>query len=186
MDSRPDLFTTLETWTTARRFRPEPVSGALIGQLLELAVHAPTCRLAQPWRFHIIGEHTRLALGELGRVVMGECGSEKAGIGSQHMLLSAPSLVAVSVRYSQANNPRRVDEDYAAVCCCIQNLNLVAHAHGLSLWWRTGALVRHQQTHTLLGLGNDEQLVGIITIGYPEQGVYANLKPASSHTRWLP
>lgn len=180
------LLQTLETWQTARRFLPKPVPTATITELLEYAVHAPTCRLAQPWRFHVLGEQTKQTLANLGLEVMTEQANYKAGLGSQTMLLESPCLVAVSVQYRHTSNQRRIDEDYAAVCCCIQNLNLAAHAKGLSLWWRTGALVRHQRTHQLLQLEPNQQLVGILTLGYPERGVYANLKPASSHTHWLP
>ncbi len=162
------------------------MSDDVIKGLLELAARAPTCRLAQPWRFHVIGDHTRQELTQLGLEVMSAHACTKAGEGTQRMLLEAPRLLAVSAHYQHGANERRIDEDYAAVCCCIQNPILAAHDRDLSIWWRTGALVRHEHTHFLLQLEDGEQLVGILTVGYAETGVHATLKPASSHTRWLP
>ncbi len=172
-------------WRTARRFRTEPIADATLHDILELAVCAPTCRLAQPWRFTIPGPITTLRLAQVGYEVMLQHSGQLAAEGTRRMLLEAPRLIGVSIAYANANNPRFRDEDFAAVCCAVQNLTLAAHARGLAVWWRSGAVVRDARTHATLQLKAEEHLVGLLHLGYPLACVSCELKPASSKTRWL-
>ena len=172
-------------WRSARRFKPDPIPEALLAEILELAVRAPTCRLAQPWRFTVPGAQTTARLAEVGHQVMLEQGGQLAAEGTRKLLLDAPRLVGVSVAYADPGNPRFVDEDFAAVCCAIQNFTLAAFERGLAVWWRSGALVRDSRTNSALQLEPLEHLVGLLHIGYPLACVECELKSAASKTRWL-
>ena len=45
-------FRDLVLWRRdVRRFRSDPVDGKLIDDLIEIATHAPSVGLSQPWRF---------------------------------------------------------------------------------------------------------------------------------------
>ncbi len=172
-------------WRSARRFQSTPIAESTLRELLELAVHAPCSRLAQPWRFSVPGKTTRTRLTRIAHDVTRGIAGSNAALQTAKMLHQAPALVAVSVLYTNSQNIRAQREDYAAVCCAIQNLTLAAHARGLAIWWRSGYVVRHANTASLFKLGANEELVGLLHIGYPIAGVYQNLKPASNHTRWL-
>jgi nitroreductase len=181
----PSLERCLYECSAARRFVPEPVSVAVLQNLLECAVQPFSPRSAQPWRFHVLGAKTTQALAGLAHQVTLEVSGANAAGSVVQMLETAPRLVAVSAECRYPNKPRCMDEDYAAVCCAIQNLTLAAHAKGYSVWWRTGALVRDSRTHALLQLESNERLVGILHIGKALRNVPKLAKSAPSKTRWL-
>ena len=178
--------TAILEWRTARRFKPEAVAVDVLEEILALAVRAPNCRMAQPWRFSVPGPCTSLELAQVGFEIMLEQSGFLAAEGTKRLLLEAPCLVGVSVQFSDSKNARRSDEDFAAVCCAIQNLTLAAHARGLAVWWRSGAVVRDERTWRVLGLEASEQLVGLLHLGYPLACVECSLeKSATTKTRWL-
>jgi nitroreductase len=185
MITSPSLERCLHECTAARRFMPGALEAGVLQNLLECAVQPFSPRSAQPWRFHVLGAKTTQALAGLAQQITLEISGASAAQEVEKRLQNAPSLVAVSAECRYPNKPRCVDEDYAAVCCAIQNLTLAAHAKGYSVWWRTGALVRDSRTHSLLQLEPCERLVGILHIGKALQNVPKLAKPAPSKTRWL-
>lgn len=57
-------------------------------------------------------------------------------------------------------------EDYAAVCCAIQNLTLSMHTAGVSAKWSTGGVTRKDSFRQLIGAAPDEMVVGVLMCGY--------------------
>ena len=62
------LFEAIHTARSLRRFKPDPVPDALLTQILDAAVHAPTAGNAQNWAFVVIRDPAlRHALGVIYR-----------------------------------------------------------------------------------------------------------------------
>ena len=62
------LFEAIHTARSLRRFKPDPVPEALITQVLDAAVRAPTAGNAQNWAFVVIRDREmRRALGAIYR-----------------------------------------------------------------------------------------------------------------------
>jgi nitroreductase len=175
----------LHECSAARRFTSDTISDATLAALLECAVQPHSPRSAQPWRFHVLGLRSTAALAELAQAVTLEVSGRLAAEKVRTMIESAPRLVAVSAECRYPDKPRCADEDFAAVCCAIQNLILAAHHHGLSVWWRSGALVRDVRTHDLFELSSFERLVGILHIGKAVSNVPKLTQSAQLRTRWL-
>ncbi len=57
-------------------------------------------------------------------------------------------------------------EDYAAVCCAIQNMTLSMHTAGVSAKWSTGGVTRKDSFRQLIGASPDELVVGLLMCGY--------------------
>ena len=57
-------------------------------------------------------------------------------------------------------------EDYAAVCCAIQNMTLSMHTAGVSAKWSTGGVTRKEPFRQLVGAAPDEMVVGVLMCGY--------------------
>ena len=56
-------FRELVLWRRdVRRFRRDPVPRERIDALIEIATHAPSVGLSQPWRFVVVEDATRLGL----------------------------------------------------------------------------------------------------------------------------
>ncbi len=58
-DSLQPIDCALLEWRSARRFQSTLIAESTLRELLELAVHAPCSRLAQPWWFSVPGKTTR-------------------------------------------------------------------------------------------------------------------------------
>src|SRR5262249_45962745 len=60
-----DFFEVVETQRALRRFRPEPVTNAVLNRILDAATGAPPARGGEPWVF--LGGRDRALREEIGR-----------------------------------------------------------------------------------------------------------------------
>jgi nitroreductase len=66
--SEPTLFEAIHTARSMRRLKPDPVPEALIGQVLDAAIRAPSGGNAQTWSFVVVRDPAlRMELGRLYR-----------------------------------------------------------------------------------------------------------------------
>ncbi|MDX6668932.1 MAG: hypothetical protein QOK04_2312 [Solirubrobacteraceae bacterium] len=150
-----DVERAIRTRRTHKAYVPEPVERAILDELFELARWAPNHNLTNPWRFRVVGP---TALARLKRAA----GSEDAP-----KLDRAPTLVVVSAVLTGDERQREEDLHAAGVAAYI--VLLAAHGRGLAGYWRTPAVLRTQEGRAAVGLGADEQVVGLIHLGRPRQ-----------------
>lgn len=152
---------------TVRQFRPDPVDRALIEEIIELACWAPNHRHAEPWRFYVATGAAKEPLCAIHRELTREERPDEAERAEARYreLMDVPVFIAVTVQGDPL--PKRDLENYAAVCCAIQNLLLAAHARGLGAVWRSGNVIRDPRTRAWLGLPEQERIVGLVQVGYP-------------------
>ncbi|MXY35807.1 MAG: nitroreductase [Dehalococcoidia bacterium] len=154
-------------------FDEQPVSQALLDELIQLSVWAPNHRLTEPWRFHVLD---RAALRELFQAVLAEM-VEKGVLPpdhdeSEHMNQLPPFGVVISqAPPSIAEDPLVEMEDYAACCCVAQNFMLAAHAEGIGTMWLTGPMAMAATAAERLHLEEGSKIVGLIAVGYPREGM---------------
>ncbi len=165
----------IRTRRTHKAYGPEPVGPGLLRELFELARWAPNHHLTNPWRFRVLGEHTRERLMAL---------AEELQPGSAVKLQRAPTLVAVSTLLSGEESERR--EDLLATAVAAYIVLLGAHARGLAGYWRTVPLLDDPRGRALLGIGAEESPVGLLYLGMPvqEQRVPERAAP-SEFVSWL-
>ena len=83
--------------------------------------------------------------------------------------MRSPTFVAVT-QHAVLDDPVRDQEDYAAVCCAVQNMMLAATARGLASKWSTGALAENLAAKRWLGIGEQDRIVAYLYLGYaPEE-----------------
>lgn len=164
-----ELYETILARRTIKDFKTVPVPGDVLEHALTAGLWAQNHRMTEPWRFVVLGPQTHAALAN---------GDAK--------LLSKPRIVAVAYRLSADAQQRR--EDYAAVCCAIQNIQLAAWAEGLGMQWSTGRVSQMPQTYELLGINSaEEEIAGLLYFGYPAVVPAATpRKPLSELMRKLP
>jgi nitroreductase len=153
-----DVEKAIRTRRTHKAFGAAPVERDVLEELLELATWAPNHHLTNPWRFRVIGAHTRERLMEL---------AEAEQPGSAVKLRRAPTLVAVSAR--QGGDPAEDREDLLATAVAAYLVLLGAHARGLAGYWRTVGLLDTPAGREALGIGDDETPVGVLYLGHPVQ-----------------
>jgi nitroreductase len=134
---------------TIKDFKPNPVPADALDRALTAGTWAQNHKLTEPWRFIVLGPETHHALAAI-----------------DGKLVTKPAIVAVTcVRTGDAFQQR---EDYAAVCCAIQNIQLAAWADGIGMQWSTGRTAMSPETQALLGINADEEeFVGLLYFGTP-------------------
>ena len=112
--------------------------------------------------------------------------SGKTGEGIDEILeqiISSPSLIFV---YSLVDsNDEITEENYGAVCCAIQNMQLTATTMGLGVGWSTGKITKINSLDQILGINESLKIVGVLTIGYPHTSLEKTRKSFKSLSTWL-
>jgi nitroreductase len=149
-----DVEKAIRTRRTHKAYGPEPVDPEVLRELLELARWAPNHHLTNPWRFRVLGPHTREGLMEL---------AESQSPGSAVKLRRAPTLVAVTAH--MGGDAAQDREDLLASAVAAYIVLLGAHARGLAAYWRTVPLLDHPRARELLRIEAEETPVGLLYLG---------------------
>src|SRR3712207_589293 len=144
-----ELAAAIRNRRTHKAYGPEPVDRETLLELFELARWAPNHHLTNPWRFRVLGPESLRRLKDA-------TGEEAAG-----KLDRAPTLVAVS---SVGN-----EEDRDATAAAAYIVLLAASDRGLASYWRTPAVLQTPEGRAALGIGEDEQVLGLLHLGPKRQ-----------------
>ena len=153
---------------TTRLFLKQRVSRKLVRDAIELARWAPNHHLTEPWHFYLMGPETIAASIELiGTLIEETRGDAELADFKRESAKSIPGWLLVTCRKSDDELLQR--EDYASVCCAIQNLTLYLSEAGIASKWTTGNITRDSRFLELMGIHTDaEFVVGLIWYGYPK------------------
>lgn len=144
-----ELSKAIKERRTIKDFTDQPVADELLEQSLEAGLWAQNHRLTQPWRFAILGPQTKAQLAQ-----------------TFPKIASKPAIVAVSCIKSDGGEQER--EDYAAVACAIQNIQLEAWDLGLGMQWSSGKAATGTHVYELLQIDPEKEfVVGLLFFGYP-------------------
>jgi nitroreductase len=155
-----DVEKAIRTRRTHKAYGPVAIERAVLDELFELARWAPNHHLTNPWRFRVLGPHTRERLMAL---------AESEQPGSAVKLARAPTLVAVTAHMS--GDPAQDREDLLATGVAAYLVLLGAHARGLIGYWRTVSLLDDPRARALLGFQEQETPVGLLYLGEALQEV---------------
>lgn len=168
-------FEQLQTIIKARRsVKPSLMNGTaiaedLIDQLLELAHWAPTHARTEPWRFVVYhGDSLKDFAQQHADLVKQHTDPEKFTTAKyQGIIDNAAKASHVIVVYMKRQMPARIPlvEEIAATAAAVQNILLGAEALGLSVLWSTGGMTLHPSLKTLLELGEEDQVLGLLYVG---------------------
>ena len=175
-----DLLTSRQS---IRRYRAEPVAAALIGQLLEAAIRAPSAHNRQPWRFAALGAVSRLRLAtamadRLRRDRLGDGDTQDAveadAARSIARITGAGSAILVSLTMADMDhypdptrNAAELTMAVQSVAAACQNMLIAAHALGLGASWMCAPLFCGDTVRGALDLPNEWQPQALITLGWP-------------------
>ena len=179
------VYETIYRRRMAWRFKDSPVDREAISRILETAVWAPNHRLTEPWRFFVLekGTEARQQAAEAAYEHSLEGGNEGRAKAARNKVLEPPILIYVY------NNPGDNDsvtmENYASVCCAVQNMSLAAVAESLTVTWETGRTTRSPQLREILGAKEKWQMVGALSVGVPDEELNPARTPVAQFTTWL-
>ncbi|MCA9564370.1 MAG: nitroreductase [Myxococcales bacterium] len=181
-----DTHKAIITRRTHKIFTGEAVTHGQIRELLELAVMAPNHRLTEPWRFVVV-PHERIETFA-GVVVDSIRDDEHERLLGKKRNLSEqlPKLGAfIHVAQTPNDDPITQKEDYASVCCAVQNIMLGATALGLGSFWSTGSVFLRDPVIAYLEVPQDWIPVASLWLGHPAGPAKSARKPATMMTTWV-
>ena len=169
----------------AWRFKDTPVDREAINRMLETAVWAPNHRLTEPWRFFVLEKDTeaRQQTAEAAYEHSLEDGNRGRAEAARQKVLEPPILIFVY--HEPGDNDSVTKENYAAVCCAVQNMSLAAVAEGLTVTWETGRTTRSPKLREILGAQDEWQMVGALSVGVPDEELNPPRTPVAQFTTWL-
>ncbi|WP_256757077.1 nitroreductase [Cohnella sp. WQ 127256] len=156
------------------KVKADPVPKELVEKLIEAAVWAPNHHGTEPWKFIVMTGEGRRVLGQayvdITLESIQDFTEEERNIRLEKEVAKAfraPVVIAAVCVPSDAPKVNPIEE-LAAAHSAVQNLLLMAHASGLGAVWRSGDPMYHPKMKQAFGLGGNEQVVGLIYIGYPD------------------
>lgn len=185
MTSTTDLNNFLQTRRSIRRFKPDPVSGSVIQNILTTATYAPSAHNRQPWRFCVLTDvrvKTQLAeaMAEDFQRDLANDGVPPEKIHAQvkrskERITSAPVAILLCLDMSEMDSypdEKRNKAEYMmavqTVAAAGMQLLLAAHAEGLGGVWACWPLFAQDTIQKTLELPVSWEPQGIFFIGYPE------------------
>ncbi|MBN2984495.1 MULTISPECIES: nitroreductase family protein [Cohnella] len=153
-----------------RSFNRLPVSRELILELLNDAVWAPNHGLREPWRFILIESPegrerlADLAVNASGNMMRMKLLPAKLKELMKKKMAEIPASLVVVMK--EEKNEHKREENFAAVCCLMQNMQLLGWERRLGMTWTTFEFIRSPVFREGLGVKEGEQIVGILHIGY--------------------
>lgn len=149
--NNPDFYHVLLSRRTIKAFKSDPISDEMLERILNAGIWAQNHKLTQPWRFIVLGPNVHRQMAQL-----------------DPKLKSKPLIVAVTCLVCV--DPFQQREDYAAVCCAIQNIQLAAWAEGIGMQWSTGRVALQSENYAWFQIDPQvEELVGLLYFGYPDE-----------------
>jgi nitroreductase len=185
----------IATRRSLRQFRADPIPREVIQRLLVAAVQAPNHRRTQPWRFFVVDEHgpVRDGLRDLAReVALGRANQIDDGALARaeskvREMTDTPVLLIVYAM--PGRDSMETQENYAAVCCGVQNILLAATEEGVAVGWSTGGVCSQpERVAELVGADASWQLAALLYVGMPDetkQPAVVRRAAPDSFTAWL-
>ena len=188
------IINIIKTRRNTKKFKDTEGSNEIIESLLDSAIWAPNHRSTEPWRFFVIQKSStfRSKLTE-HMIKEKESISNDAGkyeeVSEEEInrikLTVADNPVLIFVFSTTDENPEITEENYAATCCAIQNLQLAAHSLNLGVGWSTGNMAKLKNLDQLFNFNQPMKMVGVLTVGYPSMILEKKRKDLDTVTKWL-
>jgi coenzyme F420-0:L-glutamate ligase / coenzyme F420-1:gamma-L-glutamate ligase len=188
---------------SVRRYQPDPVPQALITQLLDAAIWAPSAHNRQPWRFAVLTDTARkeqlaAAMGARLRRDLQADGVDEAIIAadtgrSYARITGASALIVVCLSMLDMDtypDERRQRNEFLmaaqSTAMAGQNLLLAAYALGLGACWMCAPLFAPDVVRAALALPDDWQPQGMVTLGYPAESKTKTRHSLEKSVLWIP
>ncbi len=141
-------------------YNDKVVTEEAVRDILEDAVWAPTHGMREPWRFIFVSKEDQ---PDFARKVAQTYQEELHD--NRENFLNEPNAFLIVVM-QEPEKQKQWDENFGATAALIQNFWLLAWERNLGVVWRTNPHVYHPEVKDILGIGENERLVGFIHLGY--------------------
>ncbi|MEM1008856.1 MAG: nitroreductase [Myxococcota bacterium] len=179
------VLETIRNRRTAHLYRPSQISEETLQQCLETALLAPNHKHTFPWKIIVVGPQTRAILRDRAKQTLIEDREQPPTQAVEQQIdqrlerkfINPAALVVFCCQKSPNNFQQR--EDYATVCCGIQNFTLACTEQGWANKWSTGRITRSPETYQLLNVDpTQHEIIGFLWVGQPLDKPAPQKRPA--------
>ena len=175
----------IEARRTIHGFKPEAPDKVAIEKAIDLARWAPNHRYTEPWRIYQLGPETVANMLDIAVQLVEQKRGAEIAVRKRAQWQAVPQWIAVTQTLSGDALERQ--EDYASCACAIQNMQLYLWSAGIGVKWTTGPVTRSPELLELLWADpENEQVVGLLQLGYPVDVPNSPRKPVSDYSITLP
>ncbi len=170
-----EFYEVIKTRRSIRSFKDTPIPEDAMGRVLEATRISPSGHNRQFWKFYIVeNEEKKQAIAK--------------ACADQMWIGEAPAvIVAVGYHISYSRGGYMGDMTFMMdVSIAFTQLILAARAEGLGTCW-IGAF-SNDKVKEAIGLPDDENVVAVTPIGYPDKGVFSentSRKSLEEITEWV-
>lgn len=144
-----------------RRFTDKPIQDENIMILLEAGIWAPSGLNNQPWMFSIIKDE--MVKNDIAQY-------------TKYSRIIRDAYCCIAVFYNRPVGYNR-DKDIMSIGACIQNMLLAATSLGIGSVWLGEILAMKEDVRKTLGIGEEQELMAVVALGYPNEQPKSNRKP---------
>ncbi|MEJ2583837.1 MAG: nitroreductase [Robiginitalea sp.] len=169
-----------------KQYNDKPVEKEVVERLLQAAVHAPTHKRTEPWRFKVVRGASRRRLGEFLQRKYLETETSPKQFKAKKLLENPMKAGAVIGICMQRDPQERLPEweEIAATAMAVQNMWLTCTELGLGGYWSSPGLIRYMDE--FFDLAEGERCLGFFYLGYYDQAVEEVPRlDVESRTEWL-
>lgn len=179
-----------------RTIKPEQCTGAKIPdtdiwKILEAANWAPTHGYTEPWRFLVYTDEAKhtfsKAHAEMYKAAKSPENFRQIAYDKIIERASLTSHIIVYVNKKGVNPKIPVIEELQSSAMAVQNMTLVAQAMGYAAYINSGAMTYSPEMKTFLGFGEEDQVLGILYLGVPndeEKAPGRRISPIQDKVVW--
>lgn len=167
------------------------IDDALIEEILEHAVWAPTHKLTQPWRFIVFRNDGVRRFFEKQIEIVRQISSDGTVPDVKirkytDKIEQVSHIIALIAEHDSGNSVPELEEVVAA-SCVLQNIYLLLNEYGIGGYLSTGAICYTPQMFEFLQLKPGERVLGFFQLGIPKMELKDHPRrriAAKEKTRW--
>jgi nitroreductase len=163
-----ELFSAVETRTSAARLAEPGPSPEELDRLLQAAGRAPDHGRLKPWRFIVLTGTLReafTAAAAEAKLARPPAMTSEQLAAEREKMNRSPTIVVIGCAVNRAQTKIPEIEQVIAVGAAAQNLFLAAHDMGYGVMWKTGAAAYDPAVKATVGLRPDDHIVAIMHLG---------------------
>ncbi len=184
-----EILNLIKNRRNTKRFTDKNISKTDIETILESGTWAPNHRNTEPWRFVVVSKFSKIKEKISTQLVSLQESKSSTPLSQEqkttliNTVNSAPCYIYV---FSTPGETAEItEENYGAVCCAIQNMQLTATSIGLGIGWSTGKMAKIKNLHSILNVDQRFKLAGVLTLGYPKENIEKTREDFNKITKWL-
>ena len=173
-----------------KHFSGDQIEDSVIETILKYAGMAPNHKKTKPWRFQVFKEAALVNLLEemkqfYIRTTPGDEIKDSKLEKFEEKKTKTSHILAILVKKDEKKRVPEIEE-VEAVACAVQNISLALPTFGLGGFWSTGKYIYDNSSRSVLGLAQNEELLGFFFIGaVPDALPKAKDPDISEYVSWI-